>query len=72
MATPKDPKALYEWMRWYYRQDEIEVPAEPKVDEPRPCPVPIRPGQQNARAAYKAGCEDEWCDRMKSRYGGEW
>jgi len=38
--------------------------------EARPCPVPVRPG--NAQAAYKAGCEDEWSDRMSSRYGGEW
>jgi hypothetical protein len=38
--------------------------------EPRPCPVPVRPGF--AQAAYKAGCEDEWADRMKFRYGGEW
>lgn len=36
----------------------------------RPCPVPVKPGY--GQAAYKAGCEDEWADRMKSRYGGEW
>ena len=37
---------------------------------PRPCPVPVKPGY--GQAAYKAGCEDEWIDRMRSRYGGEW
>jgi len=26
----------------------------------------------NAGAARKAGCEDEWSDRMAARYGGEW
>lgn len=36
----------------------------------RPCPVPVKPGM--GQAAYKAGCEDEWIDRMQSRYGGEW
>ena len=36
----------------------------------RPCPVPVKPGY--GQAAYKAGCEDEWIDRMRSRYGGEW
>lgn len=38
----------------------------------RQCPVPIKPGNHFAAAAFKAGCEDEWIDRMKSRYGGEW
>ena len=36
----------------------------------RPCPVPVKPGY--GQAAYKAGCEDEWIDRMRDRYGGEW
>ena len=36
----------------------------------RPCSVPVRPGY--GQAAFKAGCEDEWIDRMASRYGGEW
>jgi hypothetical protein len=52
--------------------------AQPAVDdyensttsEARKCPVPVRPGY--GQAAYKAGCEDEWIDRMSSRYGGEW
>jgi hypothetical protein len=47
--------------------DEKQLEPEP---EPRPCPVPVRPGYGNA--AYKAGCEDEWADRMKRRYGEEW
>jgi hypothetical protein len=50
----------------------IEKEAELPVAEGRPCPVPVRPGYINARAAYRAGCEDEWSDRMKERYGGEW
>jgi hypothetical protein len=32
----------------------------------------IKPGNVNARAAYRAGREDEYSDRMRSRYGGEW
>jgi len=32
----------------------------------------IRPGSVPARAAFKAGLEDEYIDRMKARYGGEW
>lgn len=50
------------------------VTAEPQEADvpPRPCPVPVRPGNHNAQAAYKSGCEDEWIDRMSARYGGEW
>jgi len=32
----------------------------------------VRPGSVAARAAFKAGREDEYIDRMKARYGGEW
>lgn len=34
------------------------------------CTVPVRPGY--GQAAFKAGCEDEWIDAMKSRYGEEY
>jgi hypothetical protein len=45
-----------------------------------PCRIPpecrsdivVKPGNQHAQAAFKAGREDEYIDRMKSRYGGEW
>lgn len=45
-----------------------------------PCRIPpecrtdivIAPGNQHAQAAYKAGREDEYIDRMQGRYGGEW
>lgn len=57
-----------------YLMDEFEVETKtaplPEPRDARPCPVPVRPGF--GKAAYKAGCEDEWIDRMKSRYGGEW
>jgi hypothetical protein len=44
-----------------------------------PCRIPpecrsdivIKPGNQHAQAAFKEGREDEYIDRMKSRYGGE-
>jgi hypothetical protein len=41
------------------------------LDEQRP-PLVIKPGNQHARAAFRAGREDEYIDRMRSRYGGEW
>ena len=34
--------------------------------------ISVRPGTHYAEAAFKAGREDEYIDRMKSRYGGEW
>ena len=34
--------------------------------------TPIKPGNYYARLAYEAGCEDEYSNRMKARYGGEW
>jgi hypothetical protein len=30
----------------------------------------VRPGY--GQAAFKAGCEDEYIDRMRARYGDEW
>ncbi len=53
-----------------FETDIAEV-LEPKA-EARPCPAPVRPGSHNAAAAYRLGCEDEWIDRMATRYGGEW
>jgi hypothetical protein len=72
MSEPiRDPEALAR-----HRADEEK----PTVDaddatnanaqDARPCPVPVRPGY--GQAAYKAGCEDEWIDRMSARYGGDW
>lgn len=45
-----------------------------------PCRIPpecrtdivIKPGNQHAQAATKAGREDEYSDRMRSKFGGEW
>jgi hypothetical protein len=50
-----------------------EDQAEPlMVEEPALPPLVIKPGYIHARAAYRAGREDEYIDRMQSRYGGEW
>jgi hypothetical protein len=54
------------------RLDAVQPDVIQEVAEARPCPVPVRPGSHNAQAAYKAGCEDEWIDRMSAKYGGEW
>lgn len=35
-------------------------------------PLTIEPGSQHYLAAMRQGREDEYCDRMRARYGGEW
>jgi hypothetical protein len=49
-----------------------ETPDRAAPPASRPCPAPVRPGAHNATAAERAGCADEWSDRMRTRYGGEW
>ena len=39
----------------------------------KPLPeIVIKPGFQHARRAFELGMEDEYSNRMKARYGGEW
>lgn len=48
------------------------VPLEPcRIPPECRTPIVIKPGNQHAQAAYKAGREDDYIDAMKSRYGGE-
>jgi hypothetical protein len=42
------------------------------LDEPARPPLVIKPGRMNASRAFRAGREDEYSDRMRSAYGGEW
>jgi hypothetical protein len=42
------------------------------LDEPARSPLVIKPGRMNASRAYKRGREDEYSDRMRAKYGGEW
>jgi hypothetical protein len=55
-------------------QDRLDlVPLEPcRIPPECRTPIVIKPGNQHAQAAFKEGREDEYIDRMKSRYGGEW
>jgi hypothetical protein len=54
------------------RDPPAEAPEATAAPAHRPCPAPVRPVAHNAAAAERAGCADEWSDRMKTRYGGEW
>lgn len=42
------------------------------LDEPARAPLVIKPGRMNASRAFRAGREDEYSDRMRAKYGGEW
>jgi sugar phosphate isomerase/epimerase len=67
--------------REWKRLDDLaaEIKAEPimcesdlgKVLDTKP-EIVIKPGYQHARRAYELGMEDEYSNRMKARYGGEW
>lgn len=58
------------------REDEpltVETDIGKVLDETLPGPpLTVKPGNVHARAAYRAGREDEYIDRMQGRYGGEW
>jgi hypothetical protein len=41
-------------------------------EEPARPPLVVKPGRMNASRAYRAGREDEYSDRMRSKFGGEW
>lgn len=42
------------------------------LDGQQTAPLTIKPGHHHYMAALRAGREDEYSDRMKARYGGEW
>ena len=42
------------------------------LEEPARPPLVIKPGRMNASRAFRAGREDEYSDRMRSKFGGEW
>lgn len=70
MSDPiRDPDAVAKYRAEEAKPTGDELEQTPTVAA-RACPVPVRPGY--GRAAYKAGCEDEWIDRMKARFGDEW
>ena len=52
-------------------EDQADEPeAETVLKETARVPLVVKPG--HARQAFKAGREDEYSDRMRAKYGGEW
>jgi hypothetical protein len=50
------------------KSDPIVEPCRPT----EPLTTPALPGNYYAGQAYKHGCEDEYSNQMKARFGGEW
>jgi len=71
----KDFETVEEMRARLAREDEpltVETDIGKVLDEPARAPLVVKPGIHNARAAFRAGREDEYIDRMRSKYGGEY
>ena len=71
----KDFETVEEMRARLAREDEpltVETDIGKVLDEPARAPLVVKPGIHNARAAFRAGREDEYSDRMRAKYGGEW
>ena len=86
IPTTKSPYWI-EHARLRRIREANDILAEQQEEEDRlntfpiePCRIPpecrtdivVKPGNQHSQAAFKEGREDEYIDRMKGRYGGEW
>jgi hypothetical protein len=73
----KDFETVEEMKARLAREDQaepltVETDLGKVLDEPARPPLVIKPGRMNASRAYKRGREDEYSDRMRAKYGGEW
>ena len=64
-----DAVSSYRDVRYVHTEDDQFTPIEP-CRVPPECTVPVRPG--NHAAAARAGCEDEYENAMRARYGEGW
>jgi hypothetical protein len=81
MSDEPDEDRMQAQRREWKRLDDLaaEVKAEPimcetdigKVLDAKP-EIVIKPGHHHALRAWEVGMEDEYSNRMKARYGGEW
>jgi hypothetical protein len=81
MSDEPDEDRMQAQRREWKRLDDLaaEVKAEPqtvetdigKVLDAKP-EIVIKPGNHHALRAWEVGMEDEYSNRMKARYGGEW
>jgi hypothetical protein len=73
----KDFETVEEMKARLAREDQaeplmVETDIGKVLDEPARSPLVIKPGRMNASLAYRRGREDEYSDRMRAKYGGEW
>jgi hypothetical protein len=71
-------RIIREQLSWIAEQQEEQdrldlVPIEPcRIPPECRTDIVIAPGNHHAQAAFKEGREDEYIDRMRGRFGGEW
>ena len=73
----KDFETVEEMRARLAREDQaepltVETDMATVLDDPMVPPLVIKPGRMNASRAYKRGRENEYSDRMRAKYGGEW
>jgi len=73
----KDFETVEEMRARLAREDQaepltVETDLGKVLDDPMIPPLVIKAGKMNASIAYKRGREDEYSDRMRAKYGGEW
>ena len=73
----KDFETVEEMRARLAREDQaepltVETDMATVLDDPMIPPLVIKPGRMNASRAYKRGRENEYSDRMRAKYGGEW
>jgi hypothetical protein len=73
----KDFETVEEMKARLAREDQaepltVETDLGQVLDEPARPPLVVKPGRHRAAAAYRVGREDEYSDRMRAKYGGEW
>lgn len=80
MSTEHDPVRVRRERNRLIADLEQDIAAKPLMVETdlgavleQPTPdVPAQPGWISASRAAKYGCEDEYSNRMRTRYGDEW
>ena len=56
--------------RWAQAHPREETPTEAEPTQPQ-CNA-VKPGNFYAGQAYKNGCEDDYINKMRERFGEEW
>jgi hypothetical protein len=77
---PDEDRMAAQRAEWKYLDDlDAEIKSERDAGDPDPAKpakvepqIVVKPGNHHALRAWEVGMEDEYSNRMKARYGGEW